>query len=112
VAALAGVPQQGSRLAAELRKRLDAATARGRDGRRPRVYFEEWDEPMIAGIGWVSELIGIAGGDDVFPELARQKAAKDRIVSGDMVAAARPDIIIGSWCGKKFRPEHVAARHG
>ncbi len=80
--------------------------------RRPRVYFEEWDEPMISGIGWVSELIAIAGGDDVFASLARQKAAKDRIVSGEAVIAARPDIIIGSWCGKKFVPSRVTARPG
>ena len=76
------------------------------------VYFEEWDEPMISGIGWVSELIGAAGGVEVFPELAARKNAKDRIVSAGDVIAARPDIIIGSWCGKKFVPAKVAARPG
>jgi iron complex transport system substrate-binding protein len=81
--------------------------------RRPRVYFEEWDEPAISAIRWVSELIEIAGGDDVFPQRAASSLAKDRIVadSAEIVRAA-PDIIIGSWCGKKFRPEAVAARTG
>jgi iron complex transport system substrate-binding protein len=81
--------------------------------RRPRVYFEEWDEPAISAIRWVSELIGIAGGDDVFPQRAAASLAKDRIVrdSSEIVCAA-PDLIIGSWCGKKFRPGHVAARAG
>ena len=81
--------------------------------RRPRVYFEEWDDPLISGIGWVSELIHIAGGEDCFPELAREKLAKRRIIAdtGEVVRRA-PDIIIGSWCGKKFQPEHVRARPG
>lgn len=79
---------------------------------RPRVYFEEWDAPMISGIGWVSELIAAAGGADVFPEKAACHAAKDRIVSAAEIIAARPDIIIGSWCGKKFRPEKLMARPG
>ncbi len=81
--------------------------------RRPRVYFEEWDDPMITGIGWVCELIRSAGGDDVFPELSREALAKNRILADPaVVAGRRPDIIIGSWCGKKFRPEKVAARPG
>lgn len=80
---------------------------------RPRVYFEEWDEPMIAGIGWVSELIGIAGGDNCFPELAAEGLGKHRIIADPMEVVRRaPDIVIGSWCGKKFRPEKVAARPG
>ncbi|HEX7640358.1 MAG TPA: cobalamin-binding protein [Burkholderiaceae bacterium] len=81
--------------------------------RRPRVYFEEWDEPMISAIRWVSELIGIAGGIDVFAELGLNPGGKDRIVH-DLAEAPRraPDIIVGSWCGKKFRPERVAARRG
>ena len=81
--------------------------------RRPRVYFEEWDEPPISAIRWVSELIGIAGGDDVFPQRAAAGLAKDRIVADpqDIVRAA-PDIMIGSWCGKKFRPQQLAARTG
>jgi iron complex transport system substrate-binding protein len=81
--------------------------------RRPRVYFEEWDEPMISAIQWVSELIGIAGGDDVFPELAMQRMGRDRVIADALEPARRaPELIVGSWCGKKFRPEHVAARPG
>ncbi|MGH8297847.1 MAG: cobalamin-binding protein [Steroidobacteraceae bacterium] len=81
--------------------------------RRPRVYFEEWDEPQISGIRWVSELIGIAGGEDCFPELAAQPLGRHRIIAdtGEVPRRA-PDIIFGSWCGKKFRPEAVAARPG
>ena len=81
--------------------------------RRPRVYFEEWDEPMISAIRWVSELVTVAGGDDVFPELARQPMGRDRVIADALAPARRaPDVIIGSWCGKKFRPEKVAAREG
>ena len=81
--------------------------------RRPRVYFEEWDEPMISGIRWVSELIEIAGGDDIFPEFAQESLAKNRIhADGSEIIARKPDIIFGSWCGKKFRPDKVAAREG
>ena len=81
--------------------------------RRPRVYFEEWDEPMISAIRWVSELVTVAGGDDVFPELALQSMGRDRVISDALEPARRaPDLIIGSWCGKKFRPEKVAARAG
>ena len=81
--------------------------------RRPRVYFEEWDDPLITGIRWVAELIRIAGGDDVFPERAAMPLARDRILAdpGEVVRRA-PDIVFGSWCGKKFRPEQVAARPG
>jgi len=103
--------------AEELARRLqgNVASARARSATRaprPRVYFEEWDEPAISGIGWVSELIEAAGGVDVFPDRARQGAAKDRIVSPAEIVAAAPDIVIGSWCGKKFRPEKFAARPG
>lgn len=81
--------------------------------RRPRVYFEEWDEPPISAIRWVSELLDIAGGDDCFPELALAHGGKGRIIADRTEIVRRnPDIIIGSWCGKKFRPEHVAAREG
>jgi iron complex transport system substrate-binding protein len=81
--------------------------------RRPRVYFEEWDEPMITGIRWVSELIAIAGGDDIFPERAACPLAKDRILADSTAILERsPDIIMGSWCGKRFRPGTVAARPG
>jgi iron complex transport system substrate-binding protein len=79
---------------------------------RPRVYFEEWDDPMISGIGWVSELIDAAGGLDVFADRAFCQSAKDRIVTADEIIGREPDIIVGSWCGKKFRPEKVANRPG
>ena len=80
---------------------------------RPKVYFEEWDSPCISGIQWVSELIEIAGGQDCFPELAAQSLAKNRIVQDEgLVIQRNPDIIIGSWCGKKFRSELVAKRSG
>jgi iron complex transport system substrate-binding protein len=81
--------------------------------RRPRVYFEEWDEPMISAIRWVSELVGVAGGDDVFPELAVQAMGRDRVIADALEPARRaPDVVVGSWCGKKFRAERVAARPG
>jgi iron complex transport system substrate-binding protein len=81
--------------------------------RRPRVYFEEWDEPQISGIRWVSELITLAGGDDCFPELALQPLGRDRIVADAQEVVRRaPDIILGSWCGKKFQPASVSARPG
>jgi iron complex transport system substrate-binding protein len=81
--------------------------------RRPRVYFEEWDEPMISAIQWVSELIGVAGGEDVFAELGRQRMGRDRVIADPLEPVRRaPELIVGSWCGKKFRPEKVAARAG
>ena len=80
--------------------------------RQPRVYFEEWDEPMIAGIGWVSELIETAGGVDIFADRAGGKSAKERIVTTEEIISRAPEIIIGSWCGKKFRAEKVRARPG
>jgi iron complex transport system substrate-binding protein len=81
--------------------------------RRPRVYFEEWDEPQISAIRWVSELIGIAGGDDIFPELSLQPLGRDRIVADPQEVPRRaPQLIFGSWCGKKFNPRSVAARPG
>jgi iron complex transport system substrate-binding protein len=80
--------------------------------KRPKVFFEEWDDPLISGIGWASELIEIAGGIDIFADRSHQGAAKDRIVRMEEVVERAPDLIIGSWCGKKFRPERVAARPG
>lgn len=81
--------------------------------RRPRVYFEEWDEPRISGIRWVAELVRLAGGDDIFPELAAQSLAKYRILANDeQIIARAPDIVFGSWCGKKFQAGKVAARPG
>jgi iron complex transport system substrate-binding protein len=111
--ALVGATDKAEALAVSLEDRLDEASERADQlTRRPRVYFEEWDEPMISGIKWVSELIEIAGGVEVFPALAGNKSAKDRIVAADAVIAAAPDIIIGSWCGKKFVPAKVKARPG
>lgn len=93
-------------------KLYDIQAAASTHEHKPRIYFEEWDEPMISGIRWVSELIEIAGGIDVFPELSKKKSATERIVTPDAVIAAAPDIILGSWCGKKFVPAKVAARAG
>jgi len=81
--------------------------------RHPRVYFEEWDDPLISGIAWVSELITLAGGEDCFPELAREALGRNRIIADPLEVPRRaPEIVLGSWCGKKFRPERVAARPG
>jgi iron complex transport system substrate-binding protein len=80
--------------------------------KRPRVFFEEWDDPLISGIGWVSELVEIAGGVDIFADRRNQGSAKDRVVTHEEVIAREPDLIIGSRCGKKFRPERVATRAG
>jgi len=111
--ALVGAREKAETLANSLAARVNAVHERALLlPRRPRVYFEEWDEPMISGLGWVTELIEAAGGIEVFPALAARKNAKDRIVSGAQVIEARPDIIIGSWCGKKFVPARVAARPG
>jgi iron complex transport system substrate-binding protein len=114
VAALVGQTEQGLAQIAQLRANLQALSEKAAQfKRRPRVYFEEWDEPHISAIRWVSELMGLAGGDDVFPELALAPMGKDRIIAdGQTIVARSPDIIIGSWCGKKFRPEKVAARPG
>ena len=109
--ALVDAAGKAEELARALTQRLAQARERAaRLSRRPRIYFEEWDAPMISGIGWVSELVEAAGGIDVFKELSGQKSAKDRIVSPEAVIAAEPDIVIGSWCGKKFVPAKFAAR--
>jgi iron complex transport system substrate-binding protein len=99
-----------AKLSTEIEHSREQASALGK---RPRVYFEEWDEPMISGIRWVSELIGIAGGDDCFPELSYESLARNRIIANPATVIERaPDIIIGSWCGKKFQPHTVMARAG
>ena len=112
--ALVGAGDKANAYADELQRGLDVIE-RGAAAlpHRPKVYFEEWDEPPITGIRWVAELIRIAGGDDIFPERALESLAKARILEdADEVIRRAPDIIIGSWCGKKFRPEKVAARPG
>ena len=111
--AMVGASARADKLAGDLQAGLDAARAAGlRLPRQPKVFFEEWDEPLISGISWVSELVSIAGGVDIFPEKASGKAAKERIVSQAEVIERQPDLIIGSWCGKKFQPAKVAARPG
>ena len=114
VAAMVGQGEQGLAQIGALQQQLaviqDAAAVLPR---RPRIYFEEWDEPHISAIRWVSELMGIAGGDDCFAELSHESLGKNRIIADSAEIVRRnPDIIIGSWCGKKFRPEKVAARPG
>jgi iron complex transport system substrate-binding protein len=112
--ALIGEPVKGHALAAEFAAHVEAVRSSAAAlSRKPRVYFEEWDEPLISGIGWVSELVGIAGGEECFPELAREPLAGNRRILDPLkVVHRQPDIILGSWCGKKFRPEQVAARPG
>jgi iron complex transport system substrate-binding protein len=112
--AMVGAADRAEALVATFEARIDAARAAAALlPRRPKVYFEEWDSPQITGIRWVSELVGLAGGDDAFPECAREPLALQRIIAdpGEVIRRA-PDIIIGSWCGKRFRPEQVAARAG
>ena len=109
-----GAAQKTAALLARLEAGLAAVRSRAAGlPRRPRVYFEEWDEPLISGIGWVSELIGLAGGEECFPELAGKSLGRERIVADPLEVVRRaPDIVLGSWCGKKFRPAQVAARPG
>ena len=111
--AMVDANEQAEQLVGKLETRL--AEARERADRlpmRPRVFFEEWDDPLISGIGWVSELVEIAGGIDIFADRSGRGAAKDRVVTIDEVVERQPDLIIGSWCGKKFRPERVMTRPG
>ncbi|NUS59713.1 MAG: ABC transporter substrate-binding protein [Lysobacter sp.] len=112
--ALVGAAARADAYAGELERGLDAiAREASLLERRPRIYFEVWDEPPITGIRWVAELVRIAGGDDIFPERALEPLAKQRILEdSDEVIRRAPDIILGSWCGKRFRPERVAARLG
>jgi iron complex transport system substrate-binding protein len=112
--AMVGAADRAQRYVDTLRSHVDGVRVSAATlPRRPRVYFEEWDEPAISAIRWVSELVAIAGGDDVFPQRAAASLAKDRIVADPSeIVQAAPDVIIGSWCGKKFRPERVAGRSG
>ena len=112
--ALVGAADRANAYADDLQRGLDAIEREAALlPHRPKVYFEEWDEPPITGIRWVAELVRLAGGDDLFPERALESLAKARILEdADEVIRRAPDIILGSWCGKKFRPEKVAARPG
>ncbi|WP_421849744.1 cobalamin-binding protein [Oricola sp.] len=110
--AMVGQGRRAGFLADQYEQRLAEAAAKTEGRPRPCVYFEEWDEPMITAIGWVSELIGIAGGQEAFSEIAGKAKALDRIVTYEQVIAAAPDVILASWCGKKVRPEKIAARPG
>ena len=118
VAAMVGEAGQGLQRMAQMQSDLRAMQAAvairlAGGARRPKVFFEEWDTPHISAIRWVSELIGVAGGDDCFPELAAESLGKNRIIAdGAEIVRRNPDIILGSWCGKKFRPDTVAARAG
>ena len=114
VAGLVGAQERAEAwIATCLARHAEIASQAAAWPRRPRVYFEEWDEPMISAIRWVSELVHLAGGQDVFPELAMAPMGRDRVIADPLEPARRaPEVIIGSWCGKKFRPEKVAARPG
>lgn len=113
LSSLVGQNEKGRDLVRALEKKLSDIKENAKAfKRRPRVYFEEWDEPMISGIRWVSELVEIAGGEDVFSERSFSQNAAGRIVRSQDVLKEQPDVILGSWCGKKFRPERVAARAG
>lgn len=109
--ALTGAAARAAELVAGYEARIAALRATPRP-HRPRVFFEEWDEPIISGIGWVSELVGIAGGEDVFAELAGEKLAKNRILLPEAVPPRAPEVILASWCGKKVVPARIAARPG
>lgn len=110
--ALVGAAGPADQLATGYEKRLADIASTPRHLPKPKVYFEEWDDPLISGIGWVSELIEIAGGEDVLSNLRFQRAARDRIISPDVVRAAAPDVIIASWCGKKVVPDKIRKRPG
>jgi iron complex transport system substrate-binding protein len=113
VGGLVGRTDRAAALVAELEAGLDEVRARaGRLPSRPRVFFEEWDTPLISGIRWVEELVEIAGGTPIFPELRDAKLGKDRIVEADEVVRRSPDVIVASWCGKAVRPERIRSRTG
>src|ERR1700726_4819950 len=110
--ALVGAAERADQLAAGYEERLASIAAAARPSPKPEVYFEEWDDPLISGIGWGSELIEIAGGEDVLSKLRFQQAAKDRIISPDVVRDTAPDVILASWCGKKVVPDRIRKRPG
>jgi iron complex transport system substrate-binding protein len=111
--ALIGCTEKANRLISHLELEIDSIRAAAAQlPCRPRVFFEEWDDPLISGIRWVEELVQIAGGDSIFPELRDAKLGKQRIVSGEDVIRRQPDVIIASWCGKAVRRERIAQREG
>lgn len=113
LAGIIGVQEKGEDLARRLEDGLSAIRERSASlPRRPRVFFEEWYDPLISGIRWTEELVEIAGGEPIFPELAQASLAKDRIVTSEQVVDRAPEVIIGSWCGKPVRKERIAARPG
>lgn len=110
---IVGFHEEAEALATELSRGLERIRERAAAlPRRPRVYFEEWDEPLISGIRWVSELVEIAGGEDLFPEYRQQSLATGRMPKAEEVIRRDPELILASWCGKKVRPEKIAARPG
>lgn len=113
VGAIVGCAGRAETLASNLEAGLDAVRAAASAfSFRPRAFFEEWDDPLISGIRWVEELVEIAGGNPIFPELRNAKMGKDRIVDAGDVAYRNPDIVIASWCGKAVRAEKIARREG
>jgi iron complex transport system substrate-binding protein len=110
---LVGASQRAESIVRDIQQQIEVARESAANlARKPKIYFEEWDDPMMCSIRWASELIAIAGGEDCFPELSQYHSARERTVTPAQVLARMPDIIVGSWCGKKFQPEQVAARDG
>jgi len=113
LARIVGTEEKGRALVARLQAHLEAIEASAsRFPHRPRVLFEEWHDPLISGIHWVEELIEIAGGEPIFPELRKHQAAKDRVVQPRDVIPADPEVIIGSWCGRKLKKDFIRSREG
>ena len=110
---LVGASQRAESIVRDIQQQIEVARESAANlARKPKIYFEEWDDPMMCSIRWASELIAIAGGEDCFPELSQYHSARERTVTPAQALARMPDIIVGSWCGKKFQPEQVAAREG
>ncbi|HEY5648453.1 MAG TPA: cobalamin-binding protein [Nitrospiria bacterium] len=113
IGSLVGRPKDALRLVAVMEAAFGQVRAAGAAlPRKPRVYFEEWSDPMISGIRWVSEMITLAGGEDIFPEFRDAASAKDRVVSSEEVIKRNPDVIVASWCGRRVRPERISGRPG
>lgn len=113
IGGLLGLPERAEAVVAEMEAEIEAVrVASAGWERRPRVYFEEWNDPLISGVGWVGEVIALAGGEDIFPDLARFERAPDRVVAPEEVIRRAPDVMLASWCGKPFKPDQVRARAG